>query len=103
MIILSAALAITSLLSPFASFAHHKTPNAEKDTRVSLFIRNDSQTFHDLKIDGHSYSLLAHESIFVKAPVGTVIFADSRFGKFRAGDPLLTVSAALNDDHVGLQ
>ena len=103
MFILPAALALSSIFSPFHASLGHSVPARPTDARVSFVIHNDSQLFHDVEIDGRNYTIHAHNGITVKAPTGTVVLAGSRFGKFRPGDVLLTVTPALSDSKVDLQ
>ncbi len=96
MFILSAALVLSSsLFSPFLDHVHtHKSANPT-DRRITFNLRNESHFFHDVKIDGHSYTIQPNEGLVIKAPVGTIINANSRFGTFRPGDTLLIVNASL--------
>lgn len=103
MFILSATLALSSVLSPFTALVSHHAPERQKDERVSFVIHNSSQFFDDVKIEGRNYTIRAHDSIMVKALTGTVVFADSRFGKFHPGDVLLTVTPTLMDRNIDLQ
>lgn len=108
MFILPAALALSSIFSPFHAssfhaFVGHSTPVSQTDARVSFVIHNDSQLFHDVEIDGRNYTIPAHDGITVKALTGTVVLAGSRFGKYHPGDVLLTVTPALSDSKVDLQ
>ena len=84
------ALSASALASPLSTpvHLHPKMP----DTRINLSLYNKANGFRDVKIDGHSYTVPAHESLRVKAPAGTVIFADSRTPRFRRGDVMLQVT-----------
>ena len=104
MFILSAALALSSVLSPFNALVDHHAPARQKDQRVSFVIHNVSLIRFDyLKIDGQTYTVPAHGAIAVKAPTGTVIFANSQFSRFHRGDVLLTVTPELSDSIIDLQ
>ena len=104
MLTLSTALILSSFfLSPLSNSDHQQRSVRQADQRVTFDLRNESHSFHDLKIDGHLYTVLPDQGLYIKAPIGTVIYAGSRFGIFRPGDVLLTVSSSLQDSRVELR
>ena len=84
------AMSASALASPLSGpvHLHPKMP----DTRINLSLYNNAHSFRDVKIDGHMYTVPSHQLLLVKAPAGTVIFADSRTSRFRRGDIMLEVS-----------
>ena len=101
MLILSAALVLSSsLLSPFKNVAH---PHRPIDQRVEFTLHNESKSFENVNIDGHSYTVTANQILTIKAPIGTVIYADSRFSTFHRGDALFTVNPSLQSSRIDLR
>lgn len=102
------ALSVSAALSPLASAMPigspiHLHPRVHRtDDRVYLSLHNQSLSFREVKIDGHTYVLRAHESINIKAPVGTAVFADSRMSAYRRGDLILVVAPDLNGKSIDL-
>lgn len=89
-----AALAASAAIGPFTHSVHFH-PKAP-DARVAITLRNDSIGFRDVKIDGHSYTVMQHGTLSIKAPAGTVVYADSRTAQFRRGDVMLAMTPAMN-------
>ena len=86
------AMSATAAIGPFTNLIHLHPKPAQTDNRVSVEIFNKGITFRDVKIDGHIYTLQAHHGITVKAPVGTVVYADTPTPAFHHGDAILEVS-----------
>ena len=74
----------------------------KKDARVFVTLVNKSVTFRDVKIDGHSYTLLPHELLTVKGPAGTVVYAASAFGKYHRGDALVALTPSMDHSRVAI-
>jgi hypothetical protein len=74
-----------------------------KDARVFVTLVNKASTFRDLKIDGHSYTLMPNDLITVKAPAGTVVYANSKFGKYHRGDTLVALTQSLDHTRVSIR
>ena len=98
------ALPATFLLSASLFSPFHKVvrvdPLKPADQRISFSLRNDSRSFHDLRIDGHTYTVPPKQGLTIKAPVGTIIYADSRFSTFQPGDTIVIVNASLQNARV---
>lgn len=77
-------------------------PAHKKDARVFVTLVNKSTVFRDVQIDGHSYTMLPHDLLTVKAPVGTVVYAASAFGKFHRGDALVALTPAMDHSRVAI-
>jgi hypothetical protein len=80
------ALSASAAVSPLSKMVHMHPHSAQPDTRISLTIANKAIRFQDIKVDGRSYTVQAHQSLLVKAPAGTIIYADSSYGPLHRGD-----------------
>jgi hypothetical protein len=72
------------------------------DSRVNVSLVNKSYTFIDVKIKGETYTVRSHETLFVKAPAGTVVYSNSFMPNHKVGDALLSITPAINNTHVVL-
>ena len=91
------AFALAASLSMPTVVPHiHFHPQATPDTRVNVTLVNNSTSFHDVMIDGHSYEVMSHQLLYVKAPAGTLIFADSRTRLHKRGEVLTSLTPAMN-------
>jgi hypothetical protein len=95
------ALSASAAISPF-SHLMHKHPTLI-DNRVSVTLHNRASIFQDVKVDGHRYTVPGHRGIVVKAPIGTVVYADSSTGELRRGDKVVELSESLNEQTVDLK
>lgn len=82
--------------SPLPHPGIHQHPALSKDS-ITVNIYNKGDAAQDLKIDGRVYSLKPHESITVKVPAGTQVFAAGPGPGIHEGDMLFAVTAALKD------
>ena len=89
-----------SALVPFSNpvHLHPKMP----DTRVEVTLYNQSTGFRDVKVEGHIYTVLPHQALFIKAQPGVVVYTDSRTLTHKRGDAILTVAPELNHKKVVL-
>jgi hypothetical protein len=98
-------LALTACAALSASAAGTKTelrmPHT-KDARVYVTLENKSTWFRDVTIGGHKYTVQPGELLAVKAPVGTVVYAASAFGKYHAGDPFMELNKSVDHMRVKL-
>jgi hypothetical protein len=99
---LLALSACTVASASAADVNHDLQPTHKKDARVFVTLVNKSVTFRDVKIDGHSYTLLPHELLTVKGPAGTVVYAGSAFGKFHRGDALVALTPSMDHSRVAI-
>jgi hypothetical protein len=95
------ALSICTVASASAA-ATTRTPRPThaKDTRVYVTLVNQSTLFRDVKIDGRNYTLMPHELLAIKAPVGTVVYAASSFARMHRGDTLVALTPSLDHSRV---
>jgi hypothetical protein len=97
------ALSASTAVSPLTKLVHFHPHSAQPDTRITFILRNDAPIFQDVKVAGRSYTILPHQAINIKAPAGTVIYADSTTGGHRRGDVLVEVSSQVKDKMLELQ
>jgi hypothetical protein len=98
------ALSICTAASAYAAGTNHETsPTHKKDARVYVTLVNKASWFRDVQIDGRSYTVLPNELLTVKAPVGTVVYAGSEFGKYRRGDALVELTPSLDHSRVNIK
>jgi hypothetical protein len=91
------ALSASTVVSPWPKLGHFHPHSVQPDTRISVTLHNDSINFQDIEVDGRSYTILAHQGLNIKAPAGTVIYADSLSANHRRGDVLLEISSQVKD------
>ena len=97
------ALSICTAASASAAGTNHDLGTThKKDTRVFVTLVNKDMVFHDVKIDGHTYTLRPHELLTVKGPAGTVVYAASNFGKYHRGDTLVALAPSLDHSRISL-
>jgi hypothetical protein len=96
------ALSASALANPFSNLVHLHPRPAQHDTRVSVVLYNKGISFRDVKIDGHIYTVTSHQMISVKAPVGTVVYADSKTPTYHRGDAIVEVTPKLNNQQINL-
>ena len=86
-------------VSPAAAAAMHKQP----DSRVTIKLVNNSNSFRDVQIAGHTYDIPAHQLLDVKAPAGTAIYAASRTPAFKRGDLMVSLTPEMNSTTVAVR
>ena len=97
------ALSACTAASAFAAGTNHDLrATHKKDTRVFVTLVNKSVTFRDVTVDGQKYTLLPHELLTVKGPVGTTVYAASSYGRTHTGDALVQLEPSLDHARVNL-
>jgi hypothetical protein len=97
------ALSACTVASAFAAGTNHDLrPTHKKDGRVYVTLVNKSTLFRDVTIDGHKYTVMPDDLLTVKAPVGTVVYAASRYGKTHSGDPLVELVPSMDHSRISL-
>ena len=96
------ALSASAMANPLTNLVHMHPRHAQPDTRVSLTLYNNGISFRDVKIAGHTYTVESHKSISVKAPAGTVIYADSKMVNYKRGDAIVEVSPSTENQKIVL-
>jgi hypothetical protein len=91
-------LSATSLVSPFTRI-FHMHPSLKVD-KISVSIQNQSHTFQEVSINGHSYTIYAQQWLHVRGPVGTTVVADSNHGTIHRGDTIVVLEPQLDNTRV---
>jgi hypothetical protein len=94
------ALSASAAVNPFTNLVHLHPKQAQTDTRVTVSLYNKGPMFCDVKIDGHTYTMRSKGLLSIKAPAGTVIYADSRTMDHKRGDTILDITPNLNNQQV---
>ncbi len=94
--LLAVAMSASAVVTPLSNFIHLHPHAAQPDTRISVTLYNNANLFRDVKVDGHIYTVTPQHSITIKAPAGTVVYADSRMYQHRRGDVLMEVTPQAN-------
>lgn len=103
LVIAIGATASTSAYAlPHFGVHRHPTANSETDGRVTLNLTNHGSLFRDVKVNGHVYTLLPHQSLVIKAPVGTPIYTESTGAMHRKGDLLFAVTPEMQHSTVSI-
>jgi hypothetical protein len=98
------ALSANAAVSPQIARLVHMHPHASQpDTRISLTIHNQASIFQDVKVDGRSYTIPSERGLTIKAPIGTVVYADSATGRHHRGDVLAEMSSSLDHKVINLK
>ncbi len=87
-----AAMVATAPAGPFANLVHLH-PHTSPDSRVTLTLVNQAHSFRDVQVDGHAYTIPAGQTLIVRAPIGTRIYAGSPTPTLHRGDLMVEVSA----------
>ena len=96
-------LSASAAVSPLSKLVHLHPHSAQPDTRVTLTIHNSSPLFQDVKVEGHTYTVWSHHGLTIKAPAGTVIYADSFNGPRKRGDVIAQLDASLDKKAIELK
>jgi hypothetical protein len=94
------ALSASAMANPLSHLVHLHPRHAQPDTRITFALRNNGICFRDVRIDGRVYTVQSHGSILVKAPVGTVVYADSQLAHYKRGDAIVELTAKLENQQV---
>ncbi len=97
------ALSASTAVSPLPKLVHFHPHAIQPDTRITVTFRNDAPIFQDVKVAGRSYTIMSHQRLVVKAPAGTVIYADSNTGNHHRGDVLVEISAQVRNQNFDLK
>lgn len=103
-LVLAGALApIAAQASPLGRLLHlHPGAAQSQDIRISVRLYNRGHLFQDVKVGDKVYTVMPHQSIRIKAPAGTAVYADSTGQGHRKGDLLFAVSAQVKDSTITL-
>ena len=100
-----AVLLVAGAMAPVAADAWQLGNKANPDRsatqtqekRISVQVYNKGQTSQDLKVEGKVYTVPAHQTLTIKAPLGTAVYADSTGTEYQKGDVLFTFMPAMKD------
>ena len=67
------------------------------ETRVSVQVHNKSKQDQSLKVEGQVYTVPAHQTLTIKAPLGTTVYADSVCKGHIKGDQLFSFTKEMKD------
>lgn len=74
--------------------------SARGNDRVSVHLVNRGDDVQDIKVDGHIYLVKAHDSVEVKVPAGSIVYAAGKSARYQEGDKLITITPAMKDTTV---
>ncbi len=94
------ALSASAMVNPLTNLVHFHPRHAQPDNRVTVILRNDGICFRDVRIAGHLYTVQSHGALRVKAPVGTVVYADSQLAHYKRGEAIVELTAKLENQKV---
>jgi hypothetical protein len=90
------ALSASAAVNPFTNLVHLHPKQAQTDTRVTVSLYNKGPMFCDV----NTYTVRSKGLLSIKAPAGTVIYADSRTMDHKRGDTILDITPNLNNQQV---
>jgi hypothetical protein len=93
----AAASTSTSVYAAWPGLTVHQHPDTTQDSRITIRLYNPGLTFRDVQVDGHTYTIQPHQTVTIKAPAGTAVYAGSTGAGHRKGDLLFAVTPALQD------
>ena len=91
------AMSASAAISPLSNIIHFHPKATQPDTRVSVTLVNQARGFRDVNVGGHTYTVLSHQALEIKAPAGTLVYAGNPTPHFKRGDVVLEV--APQNDH----
>jgi hypothetical protein len=98
------ALSACAVASASAAGTNHDLRAAHaKDSRVFVTLENKGFTFRDLKIGDHNYTLQPKCLLTVKAPVGTIVYSASSFGRYHRGDAIVELTSAVDHSRIDVR
>jgi hypothetical protein len=100
--VLIMAGAIASAANALPMFHLHSHVQQTQDTRIVVHVYNKGFMFRDLKVAGKTYTVLPHEEIEIKAPVGTEVYTESTSFDHRKGDLLFAVKPEMKDKTISI-
>ena len=68
-----------------------------QETRISVQVHNKSKQDQSLKVEGQVYTVPAHQTLTIKAPLGTAVYADSVCKGHVKGDQLFSFTKEMKD------
>jgi hypothetical protein len=102
LVALSLAFAATASTSAFA-WPHlpklDRQPSAatQPDTRVTVYLFNPNSSSREVRVGERIYAMQPHETLTIKAPAGTNVYAESTGRLHTKGEVLFPVIPQLQD------
>jgi hypothetical protein len=78
----------------------HPHSSQQRDPRIVVDVYNKNNTFQEIVVAGHVYTVMPHYGLTVKAPAGTGVFANTTNIHHRKGDLLFSVTPDRNNTTV---
>jgi murein DD-endopeptidase MepM/ murein hydrolase activator NlpD len=94
---LAAAASTSSFASPRLPKMHHQPPASQPDTRITVRLFNPNIVAREVKVDGRVYAIQPHETLSIKAPAGTNVYAANDGRLHQKGEVLFPVIPQLQD------
>jgi hypothetical protein len=83
-------------------FHFHPNTAQTQDARISLQLIYKGNLFQDVKVDGKTYTILPKQTIRIKAPAGTPVYAASTGFGHKKGELLFEVTPQMKDAVISL-
>ncbi len=92
---LSASVVSTAAASPLPRLFHLHEHSTPVDRRVDFTLMNKSMAFREVNVAGQTYTINGLGTLAIKAPVGTVVYANTTTLEHKRGDVVLQVAPEL--------
>ncbi len=96
-------LAASAAVPSFSNLLHLHPKSKPADDRVQVMLINPTTQFRDVKVDGHTYTLVGGHTLTIKAPVGTVIYRNSSAPFHPKGEVLASLTPEMNHQHIDVK
>ena len=96
------AMSASAAASPLSNLVHMHPHSKQDDGRVSVTLYNKALSFRDVTVAGQTYTVEPNHTLFIKAPIGTDVYAASRSSLHHRGDLLLEVTPSINKQTVNI-
>ncbi len=96
------AMSASAAMSPLSNLVHLHPRATEADGRVTVTLYNNALSFRDVTVAGQTYTVEPQHTLWIKAPVGTVVYAASRSPAHRRGDTMLEVKPQMDKQMVNI-
>jgi hypothetical protein len=88
---------------PFGNALHlHPLTAQGKDARITVYLFNKSYRFQEVNVAGHVYTVMPHDSLAIKAPAGTNVFAATETVYHHKGDLLVSFTPDRNNRTINI-
>lgn len=96
-LVVGAAVSSTSSAYALPHFGIHQHPADPNDARILVDVYNKSESFRDVMIEGHVYTVLPHHTLTIKAPEGTPVYTETTGAMHHKGDLLFSVDRSMKN------